>query len=154
MFVNISPTHASSQETLCSLRFANQVSQVELGKATRNVQTITTPRGERAEHVHGHQMSSEKDNKSSASEPYNKPDRNILINMVSNIQCSGRGKKGSIRPISARRSPKGNLSRANASGPKRPSLNHIEVPQGKKGGVRGGDYSETSSESSSSLHRP
>ena len=27
MFVNISPTHASSQETLCSLRFANQVLQ-------------------------------------------------------------------------------------------------------------------------------
>ena len=37
MFVNVSPTHASCQESLCSLRFASQVSQVELGKATKNV---------------------------------------------------------------------------------------------------------------------
>eukprot|EP01035_Chromulina_nebulosa_P017953 gene17953-23582_t len=33
MFVNISPTVASYNETLCSLRFANQVNQVELGQA-------------------------------------------------------------------------------------------------------------------------
>ena len=38
MFVNVSPTLASSQETLCSLRFANQVSQVELGKAQKSIQ--------------------------------------------------------------------------------------------------------------------
>ena len=37
MFVNVSPTVASSQETVCSLRFASQVSQVELGKARKNV---------------------------------------------------------------------------------------------------------------------
>lgn len=37
MFVNISPTNASSQETVCSLRFATQVSQVELGKAQKNI---------------------------------------------------------------------------------------------------------------------
>lgn len=37
MFVNISPTIASSQETLCSLRFASQVSQVELGKAQKQI---------------------------------------------------------------------------------------------------------------------
>jgi len=37
MFVNISPTLASSQETLCSLRFANQVSQIELGRARKHV---------------------------------------------------------------------------------------------------------------------
>lgn len=37
MFVNVSPTQASSQETACSLRFANQVNQVELGKATKNI---------------------------------------------------------------------------------------------------------------------
>ena len=43
MFVNVSPTAASSQETLCSLRFANQVSQVELGKATKNVFNIMPP---------------------------------------------------------------------------------------------------------------
>lgn len=41
MFVNVSPTVASSQETLCSLRFANQVSQVELGKARKNVTQFT-----------------------------------------------------------------------------------------------------------------
>lgn len=40
MFVNVSPTFASSQETLCSLRFANQVSQIELGKAQKHVQVI------------------------------------------------------------------------------------------------------------------
>ena len=36
----MSPTFASSQETLCSLRFANQVSQIELGKAQKHVQII------------------------------------------------------------------------------------------------------------------
>jgi kinesin family member C1 len=41
MFVNVSPTVASSQETLCSLRFANQVSQVELGKARKSVTQLT-----------------------------------------------------------------------------------------------------------------
>lgn len=39
MFVNVSPTQASSQETVCSLRFANQVSQVELGKAQKQILT-------------------------------------------------------------------------------------------------------------------
>jgi len=43
MFVNVSPTHASSQETLCSLRFAAQVSQVELGKASKNVFNVMPP---------------------------------------------------------------------------------------------------------------
>ena len=43
MFVNVSPTHASSQETLCSLRFASQVSQVELGKASKNVFNVMPP---------------------------------------------------------------------------------------------------------------
>ena len=37
MFVNVSPTSASAQETVCSLRFATQVSQVELGKAQKNI---------------------------------------------------------------------------------------------------------------------
>jgi kinesin family protein C1 len=41
MFVNVSPTQASSHETVCSLRFANQVSQVELGKAQK--QMLTQP---------------------------------------------------------------------------------------------------------------
>lgn len=37
MFVNLSPTLASSQESLCSLRFAQRVNSVELGKANKNV---------------------------------------------------------------------------------------------------------------------
>jgi len=37
MFVNLSPTSESSNESLCSLRFAKRVNQVELGKATKNV---------------------------------------------------------------------------------------------------------------------
>eukprot|EP01036_Dinobryon_divergens_P024355 gene24355-32797_t len=40
MFVNVSPTIASVQETLCSLRFASQASQIELGKANKHVYTI------------------------------------------------------------------------------------------------------------------
>jgi len=38
MFVNLSPTNASSNESLCSLRFAQRVNQVELGKATKHIQ--------------------------------------------------------------------------------------------------------------------
>ncbi|KAL7578807.1 hypothetical protein ACA910_016028 [Epithemia clementina (nom. ined.)] len=38
MFVNLSPTPASSNESLCSLRFAQRVNQVELGKPTKNIQ--------------------------------------------------------------------------------------------------------------------
>ena len=37
MFVNLSPTIESSSESLCSLRFAKRVNQVELGKATKHV---------------------------------------------------------------------------------------------------------------------
>ncbi len=41
MFVNLSPTTASSSESLCSLRFAQRVNQVELGKATKHIQYST-----------------------------------------------------------------------------------------------------------------
>jgi len=37
MIVNVSPTAASTNETICSLRFADQVSQVELGKAQKQM---------------------------------------------------------------------------------------------------------------------
>jgi kinesin family protein C1 len=40
MFVNLSPTVESSNESLCSLRFAQRVNQVELGRATKHVQYI------------------------------------------------------------------------------------------------------------------
>ena len=39
MIVNVSPTQASTGETICSLRFADQVSQVELGKAQKQMYT-------------------------------------------------------------------------------------------------------------------
>lgn len=42
MFVNLSPTHESYFESLCSLRFANGVNKIELGKATRNVTETPT----------------------------------------------------------------------------------------------------------------
>lgn len=38
MFVNLSPTLASSNESLCSLRFAQRVNQVELGKPTKHIE--------------------------------------------------------------------------------------------------------------------
>ena len=38
MFVNLSPTVESSNESLCSLRFAQRVNQVELGKPTKHIQ--------------------------------------------------------------------------------------------------------------------
>ncbi len=42
MFVNLSPTHESYFESLCSLRFANGVNKIELGKAVRNVSEAAT----------------------------------------------------------------------------------------------------------------
>lgn len=42
MFVNLSPTVASSNESLCSLRFAQRVNQVELGKPTKHIQYSKT----------------------------------------------------------------------------------------------------------------
>jgi len=38
MFVNLSPTMASSSESVCSLRFAQRVNQVELGKAVKHIE--------------------------------------------------------------------------------------------------------------------
>lgn len=42
MFVNLSPTHESYFESLCSLRFANSVNKIELGRAVRNVVEAST----------------------------------------------------------------------------------------------------------------
>lgn len=42
MMVNLSPTSESYFESLCSLRFATKVNQVELGKAKRNIESGST----------------------------------------------------------------------------------------------------------------
>jgi kinesin family protein C1 len=42
MFVNLSPNHEDYFESLCSLRFANGVNKIELGKAIRNVVEAST----------------------------------------------------------------------------------------------------------------
>lgn len=42
MLVNLSPTDASAQESLCSLRFASQVNKCELGKPKRSVEDTGT----------------------------------------------------------------------------------------------------------------
>ena len=42
MIVNVSPTTASGAETLCSLRFAKQVNQTELGKAKKHVSSTSS----------------------------------------------------------------------------------------------------------------
>lgn len=40
MIVNLSSDHDDAQETLCSLRFAQQVNKTELGKAKRNIKEV------------------------------------------------------------------------------------------------------------------
>jgi kinesin family protein C1 len=40
MLVNLSPTDMSTQESLCSLRFASQVNKCELGKAKRSLEEV------------------------------------------------------------------------------------------------------------------
>merc|ERR1712032_259714 len=42
MLVSVSSTLESTQETLCSLKFATQVNQVELGKAKTKVQQLSS----------------------------------------------------------------------------------------------------------------
>ena len=42
MIVNLSPTIASSNESLCSLRFASQVNQCELGKPSKNKKLLNS----------------------------------------------------------------------------------------------------------------
>lgn len=48
MLVNLSPTPASASESLCSLRFASQVAQVELGQAKKKVTALEGEGGEGA----------------------------------------------------------------------------------------------------------
>lgn len=43
MLVNVSPTIESASETLCSLRFAQQVSQVHLGQAKKRITSTSVP---------------------------------------------------------------------------------------------------------------
>jgi kinesin family protein C1 len=52
MLVNVSPTLASSAETLCSLRFASQVNRVELGRATKACFSAPTPQAQVTYPVH------------------------------------------------------------------------------------------------------
>merc|ERR1711878_176104 len=40
MLSNLSPTELSTQESLCSLRFASQVNKCELGKAKRSLEEV------------------------------------------------------------------------------------------------------------------
>merc|ERR1712194_233645 len=40
MLANLSPTEMSTQESLCSLRFASQVNKCELGKAKRSLEEV------------------------------------------------------------------------------------------------------------------
>ena len=44
MFVNLSPVPTSSNESLCSLRFAQKVNQCVMGPATTNASRLTVPR--------------------------------------------------------------------------------------------------------------
>jgi kinesin family protein C1 len=64
MFVNVSPTNESYFESLCSLRFANNVNQVELGKAVKNVSEMSAKELEKRKNGGGEEKTPPKGGKS------------------------------------------------------------------------------------------
>jgi len=66
MFVNVSPTYESYFESLCSLRFANGVNKIELGKAQRNVVEQGPDTATKSNTGGGSKKAAKKDDKSPA----------------------------------------------------------------------------------------
>jgi hypothetical protein len=92
MFVNVSPTIQSSNETLCSLRFANQVSQVELGKAQKQIMVTTVL--PTSNNLQSQQISSDVPPSQDTTSSMNKS--NDEINFITNSSSSATGSMGVV----------------------------------------------------------
>lgn len=78
MFVNLSPTEGSAQETLCSLRFAAHVNTCELGKAKRSLEEMNEDDSE-CESVVSYQYSEKKVSNKEANHHWKPKSKNHLV---------------------------------------------------------------------------
>lgn len=78
MFVNLSPTEGSAQETLCSLRFAAHVNTCELGKAKRSLEEMNEDDSE-CESVVSYQYSEKKVSNKETNHHWKPKSKNHLV---------------------------------------------------------------------------